>query len=504
MAKNRPSVYQKIRFRQESTANPRLFQAMDLLNMPLHDLTVRLEEELAENPFLELAEADSEEPLEADEQTPEDPEAEFDWEHILLEGFDAGGTRAQYEPTEYFEPTAVEAFDLRDHLREQTGLLRLDLRQSRIAEEIIGNINDAGFLSCPLDAIVQGLNGWLVEPKAMLRDQKEDVLAEVTEEDGEREAGEDSEQFLVPFTSGEVQEVLHVMQSLEPPGICARDLQDCLVIQMKRQDREDSLAGHIVRDCFDDLLNHRWADVARAMEASPKDVQRAYDEIAKLDPRPGRGFSTTPDRYVIPDLIVEYVAGEYMVFVNDTGLPRLRLARSYREVAMDRNQYEGENKEFISNKLNAAKWLIQIIERRRQTMLMVMRFIVDRQQDFFARGVQHLRPMTLQEVARHIEMAESTVSRVANEKYVQTPAGVFPLKYFFSGGLTTVTGENVSTRGVKAQVKALVDKEDPRRPLTDQEITNLLRSEGVRIARRTVAKYRDQMGIVTARMRKRI
>jgi len=193
-----------------------------------------------------------------------------------------------------------------------------------------------------------------------------------------------------------------------------------------------------------------------------------------------------------------------MVFVNDTGLPRLRLSRSYRAVVADREKFVGENREFIANKLNAAQWLIQVIEQRRQTMLKVMRYIVIAQLGFFEKGVQHLKPLTLRQVAEHIEMAESTVSRVTNDKYVQTPGGVFPLKFFFSGGLPTVTGRDISTRGVQARLRSLVDNEDQRRPLTDQAIVNLLKSEGIRIARRTVAKYRGRLGILPARMRRRV
>ncbi|HIF07257.1 MAG TPA: hypothetical protein EYQ64_10000 [Gemmatimonadetes bacterium] len=177
------------------------------------------------------------------------------------------------------------------------------------------------------------------------------------------------------------------------------------------------------------------------------DVQNVADEIAKLDPKPGMKFSADPERYIIPDLIVEMIDGEYMVFVNDTSVPRLRLTRSYRDVAQNPGQFKGENKEFISRKLNSANWIIQAIEQRRQTMLKVMAFIVDRQREFFELGVQHLKPLTLREVADHIEMHESTVSRVTNEKFVQTPRGVLSLKYFFSSGLATTSGEDISARG---------------------------------------------------------
>ena len=185
-------------------------------------------------------------------------------------------------------------------------------------------------------------------------------------------------------------------------------------------------------------------------------------------------------------------------------MPQLRLARSYQEVARDKHLFQGENRKFIKNKLNSASWMIQAIEQRRQTMLKVMHYIVERQRDFFENGVQHLRPLTLREVGDHIEMHESTVSRVTNEKYVETPRGVFSLKYFFSSGLSTTSGTDISARGVKAKMEALISGEDTRKPLTDMALVKLLRADGVKIARRTVAKYRDQLGILPARMRKRL
>jgi len=295
-----------------------------------------------------------------------------------------------------------------------------------------------------------------------------------------------------------------VIQRFDPPGVAARDLQESVQIQLRLLGMEDSLTYQIVCEHFENLLNHRWPDVAKALGVKPKDVQDAADEIAKLDPKPGLRYSADPERYIIPDLIVEKIDGEYMVFANDTNLPRLRLSRAYREVAQDKNQFKGDNKEFIANKLNSANWMIQAIEQRRQTMLKVMHFIVDRQLEFFERGVQHLKPLTLREVADFIEMHESTVSRVTNEKFVQTPRGVYSLKYFFSSGLSTTSGESISARGVRDKIEKLVDDENTSKPLTDQAIVEFLESDGVKIARRTVAKYRDQLGILPARMRKRV
>ncbi|HIF07364.1 MAG TPA: RNA polymerase factor sigma-54, partial [Gemmatimonadetes bacterium] len=307
-----------------------------------------------------------------------------------------------------------------------------------------------------------------------------------------------------PCSVSEVVVMLERVQTFDPAGVAARDLRESILIQLRILGREDSSTYRIAESHFDDLVNHRWADVAKELGLRPLDVQEVADEIAKLDPKPGMKYSADPERYIIPDFIVETIDGEYMVFVNDTNLPRIRLAQSYRNLARDKKLFQGENKEFVSRKLNSANWIIQAIEQRRQTMLKVMAFIVDRQREFFQHGVQHLKPLTLREVADHIEMHESTVSRVTNEKFVQTPRGVFPLKYFFSSGLRTTSGEDISARGVRDKIEKLVEDENVHKPLTDQKLVELLKTDGVKIARRTVAKYRNQLGILPARMRKRV
>ncbi|HSJ31660.1 MAG TPA: RNA polymerase factor sigma-54, partial [Longimicrobiales bacterium] len=394
------------------------------------------------------------------------------------------GRRQEYEEKEYFEPVSVESRDLYDHLRDQLVLLRLSPRQVLLGEEIIGNIDENGYLTCSLEEVVKGLNLWL-----------QDAGADWAEEEG----GE-----AVPFTLEDGDEMLRIIQAFDPAGIGARDLRECLVLQLQDFEMEDTLAYRIVREYFDQLINHRWSEISKDLSITPKDVQSAADEIAKLDPKPGLKYSAPPDNYITPDLIVEKIDGEYLVFLNDTSLPRLKLSRAYREIAKDKSKFKGENKEFISNKLNSANWMIQAIEQRRQTMLKVMNFIVDRQREFFEKGVQYLKPLTLREVAEVINMHESTVSRVTNEKFVQTPRGVLPLKFFFSSGLSTTSGEDVSARGIKAKIQKLVSDEEAKRPLTDQAIVNILKDEGIQIARRTVAKYRDQLGILSARMRKRV
>jgi RNA polymerase sigma-54 factor len=493
-------LYQGTTLKQEMKINPRLYQAMDLLYMPLLDLQAHLKQELLNNPFLEMSEVEAE-LLEGEKEKDEE---EIDWEEILLNGFEAGGRREEYEQREYYEPVSVASRDLGDHLHDQLTLLRLSDRELLLGEELIGNINDEGYLVCPLEAVIESLNEFL-------------------EEQGEEWSTSAAQ--LRPYSLEEAETLLTTIQGFDPPGIGARDMRECILLQLRdctvqevtrsrggieptpsevAETLEASLAYRIAHDYFDQLINHRWSEISKELSITPKDVQDAADEIAKLDPKPGLKYGSHEENYITPDLVVDKVGGDYLVFLNDTNLPRLKLSRTYREIAKDKKKFAGENKEFISNKLNSANWMIQAIEQRRQTMLKVMNFIVDRQRDFFEKGVQHLKPLTLREVAEVIDMHESTVSRVTNEKFVQTPRGVLPLKFFFSSGLSTTSGEEVSARGIKAQIEKLVAEEDPSKPLTDQAIVNILKKEGVQIARRTVAKYRDQLGILSARMRKRV
>src|SRR5215210_1854141 len=412
-------LQQSTQLKQELKINPRLYQAMDLLYMPLLDLQQHLKQELLNNPFLDLVEAeeDEEDEQEGEAAEPAQTEAEdersgeIDWEEILLDGFDtAGGRREEHEEREYFEPVTVATRDLSDHLRDQVSLLELTPRQTLLADEFIGNINDDGDLACGVEDIVRTLN---------------EVVTRAAEEAG-RETDD-----LPLYTIEEGERMLATVQTLDPPGVGAQDLRECLLLQLKEAGLEQSVPYRLVRDCFEELIAHRWSEISKRFGISPSDVQKAADEIKKLDPKPGLLYSAASDNYIIPDLIVDKIDSRYHVFLNDANLPRLKLSRAYQEIARDKKKFDGENKEFISNKLNSANWMIQAIEQRRQTMLKVMNYIVDRQREFFEKGVQMLKPLTLREVAEVINMHESTVSRVTNEKFVQTPRGVLPLKFFF-------------------------------------------------------------------------
>jgi RNA polymerase sigma-54 factor len=487
------------------------------------DLQQHLKQELLVNPFLELLEPEDEN-TEQQEKAPEtekeeaQKQDEMDWEEILLNGFDVGGTREQFEVQEYTEPVTVVTRNLSDHLREQLQLMELSPRQRLLAEEFLGNLNEEGYLAASLEEILASVNQ-LVESHVVGVDT-DDADTDIDEEQMSGGAEEQMEQLpagesdsSVPplvgssahlYTIAEAEAMLAVLQQLDPPGVGARDLRECLLLQLRELGDAGSLTYRLVAEAFDDLKAHRWNDLAKRFSVDPGAVQAAADQLARFDPKPGLKYSDRSDGYIIPDLIVEKIGDRYHVFLNDTGMPRLRLSRAYQEVARDKKKLTQENREFIAAKLNSANWMIQAIEQRRQTMLKVMNFIVDRQRDFFEKGIEYLKPLTLREVAEVINMHESTVSRVTNEKYVQTPRGVLPLKFFFSSALSTASGEDASARSIRAKLQKMVGEENPSKPLTDQQIVHLFQEQGIQIARRTVAKYRDQLGILPARMRKRV
>jgi len=526
----RTGLSQQTSMRQEMRVNPRLYQAMDMLYMPMMDLQQHLKQELLSNPFLELLEPEEEErtqePTAEQQKEQKDKEDEVDWEEILLNGFEVGGQREQYEQLEYTEPVTVETADLSDHLRDQLQMLDLTPRQQLLAEEFIGNINDDGYLSASLEEILDSINMLVASHhdertgaggQADLDAEDEDVIDGFLEAPTSHVAGMPATGPAVPAPSSwqhvppellygmrDAEEMLALVQRLDPPGIGARDLRECLLLQLREAQLTDSLIYRLVDEAFNDLLAHRWNELAKRFGVEPAKVQQAADGLARFDPKPGLKYANRGDAYVIPDLIVEKIDGQYRVFLNDTGVPRLRISRSYQEVARDKKKLTPENREFIAQKMNSANWMIQAIEQRRQTMLKVMNFIVDRQRDFFEKGVEYLKPLTLREVAEVINMHESTVSRVTNEKFVQTPRGVLPLKFFFSSALATSSGEDASARSIRAKLEKMVAEEEPKKPLTDQQIVHLFQEQGIQIARRTVAKYRDQLGILPARMRKRV
>jgi RNA polymerase sigma-54 factor len=415
----------------------------------------------AENSPDEEANKEAEDPSEEDQ---------IDWSDYMQDGLDRTYVPQSEAPAEFLEKVPVTRTTLAESLREQLHFLSLSKEHLALAEFLVGSLDDRGWLATPLDEIAQA-------------------------------TGRPME---------EIEAVLTVIQALEPVGVGARDLRECLLIQLEARGEKDTLAWRLIHDQFDNLVNRRFPEISRQLKVSVEEVQAAADVIATLNPRPGLQVSAEDPKYVVPDLLVERVDDEYVVLLNDRHLPRLRISSAYEGVLRERKKKsemdagEARTREYIQGKLNSARWLIQTIEQRRRTMIKVMNCIIREQREFFDKGIAFLRPLTLQQVARQIDMHESTVSRVCSGKYVQTPRGVFELKFFFSSGLETEGGEDVSARSAKDIIRTLIEEEDKTDPLSDQKIAELLHERGLRIARRTVAKYREQLNILPARFRRRV
>lgn len=465
----------RLRQVQRLVMTPKLQQAIKLLTMPALELQLKLKQELMINPMLEEPEDNEdlpEEELPAETSGGDDGELktredEIDWDAYLKDGFEMGA-RASGEHEELADrdeapgrvPVVRET--LPGYLLSQLRMVIDKDEDVKIGEFIIGNLDPDGFL-----------------------DISAEEIAKMLSIDEER-----------------VARVLAIIKTLEPPGVGARDLRECLLIQLAQARRENSLPWLIVRDHFDDLLQRRYPDLSRKLKRPIKDVQVAAEEIGRLDPRPGARFSSEEPHYIVPDLIVEKVDDDFVVQMNDRNVPRLRINRAYRQILSNARAENKEVRDYVKERLNSARWLIGTIDQRRRTMLKVMRAILDFQRDFFSGGIEHLKPLTLQQIADAVEMSESTVSRVTKGKYVQTPRGVFELKYYFSTGLKTDGGDAASSKTIRERIREMVDKEDKKKPLSDQHIAEMLKESGFNVARRTVAKYRGQLDILPARMRR--
>jgi RNA polymerase sigma-54 factor len=296
---------------------------------------------------------------------------------------------------------------------------------------------------------------------------------------------------------------LALIQTFYPAGVGARDLRECLLIQLQRQGKEHSVEYGIVAEHMDDLGRHRFPEIARRMAISAEEVQKAADNIARLNPRPGQVFAAAPQNYVLPDVVVEKVDGEYQISFNNEQIPHLRISNLYKDIIASGNTQTSDVKDYIRDKIRSGKFLIRSIHQRQQTIMNIAQQIVSRQRDFLDFGTSHLKPMTMAEVAETVGVHETTVSRAVSGKYMATPQGVFEMKYFFTGGYQTATGESLSNTSVKQAVLDLVKHENGSAPLSDHEIVEILSERGIPIARRTVAKYRSELNILPSHMRRK-
>lgn len=456
----------QITLQQRLTMTPRLQQALKLLQVPTLELQQILKQELQQNPMLEevddVVEAEDDQEAKSEEETQKE-DSSVDWDEFWNDTYDSSFRGSEDRSQEFKERVPVTRVGLSELLESQLRQIISSPEQIEIGQFIIGCIDDDGYMRVPVEELAGDLNKPVEQ----------------------------------------VEEVLALIQTFDPPGVGSRSREQCLLIQLRARGIESAIAEAILKDHFQDFLQRRYADIAKALKTSPEQVQIAADYIATLNPNPGSQISGEDPMYVIPDLIVERVNDDYEVFLNDKNVPRLRISARYRELLRQNKGSKDPAGSFIKGKLNSARWLIQTIEQRRRTMIKVMRCIVDEQRAFLDRGIAHLKPLTLQQVASRIGMHESTVSRVTSNKYAQTPRGVFLLKYFFSSSLERDGGEDVSAKSVRNLIKEFIDQEEKKSPLSDQAIADMLHERGFKIARRTVAKYREQMNILSARQRRR-
>jgi len=469
-----------VRLQQRLVMTPALQLAIKLLQLNRLELEATLQQEMVENPVLEEGEEPEEQTV-ADraevEEAAEKPDEAAAGTEELGDNFDADEFFAKmfdYQPTSPnmreqgeappFENTLTASPSLVDHLVWQLEMTSLGPGQMAVCQAILGNLDESGYLRASCEEIAE----------------------------------------MGPWPVLEVQRVLALVQELDPLGVAARDLRECLFLQLERLGAERGLPGIIVRDHMDALTAHRFKEIARVTHARVEEISAAVDIIRALNPKPGQQFNSESPRYIVPDVYVRKDGDDYIATVNDDGLPKLRVSRLYREMLRADSGLSKQASEYLQEKMRSALWLIKSYGQRQRTIGKVAASILVYQHDFFDHGIAALRPMVLRDVAEDIGMHESTVSRVVNGKYMHTPQGLFEMRFFFHSGLGHASGSDVSSVSVKDKVKKLIESEEARKPMSDAAIAGRLKQGGLVIARRTVAKYREEMRIPASRARRTI
>jgi len=486
-----------LKLTQRLVMTPSLQQAIKLLQMTRTELEGVITQEMTENPTLEEARLETpEEPPAPEEREKEQKEDELDHEESLenidldeffgdyMEGSGYASIR-EYREAPPLENTLSREPDLYDHLLWQLHMTDVPARKRELAELIIGNLDPQGFLVADLEEI------------------------RALDDDPPEAEGVTNGDAWCPYSIEEVEEALALVQSLDPPGVGYPTLRESLIAQLDAADalsEVDELARVMLVEHWDLFLKRQYPVVAKKLGVPLHDLEPAVERIKQLETRPGRAFNTERAHYIEPDVYVRRVGDEWVIQINDDGMPRLRVSRSYRKMlaTMRRENRQAEAQQFIKDKIRSAVWLIKSIDQRQRTIYKVANSIVHQQQEFLEHGIDRLRPMVLRDVAEDIGMHESTVSRVVSNKYIHTPRGVLPMKYFFHSGIDREYGEEISSLTVKRKIQQMIDNEDPKRPLSDSELMRMLNREGIQIARRTVAKYRDELNIPSSTDRKQI
>ena len=446
---------------QRLVMTPELRQAIQLLQFTSLELNEYLEEQLESNPLLEIEE--SPEDYENIEEITKEVE-EIDWKEFLdnYDDFSYTGPREKKENEVNFDGFITYSSSLKEYLYLQLNLNFSDGLEKSIGEFIIENIDENGYMITTIEDICDEFN--------------------ISIEVGEK--------------------VLHQIQHFDPVGVGARNLEECLIIQLRDKKVDDEKIYLVVENYLEDVGHNRLNKISKELNIELKEVQDICDFIKTLEPKPGRAFSAESEevKYIKPDVTLQYVDGEYIIILNDVAGPRLNISKFYRELISSSD--DQNTTEFLTQKLNSALWIIKSIEQRRMTIYNVVNSILKFQEEFFKKGEKALKPLTLKDVAEDIGVHESTVSRATSGKYIQTPRGLFELKYFFTTGISSNKGD-ISATSIKAQIKDLIEDEDPKKPYSDQQIANILNAKSIDISRRTIAKYRDEMDIPSSSLRRR-
>lgn len=464
---------------QKLILSPQMQQAIKILQLPLMELRNEIQQELATNPLLEeidkektaLENKNTEPEKEQEERQKEiDFKEEFDklskldeeWkEYFRQSSYYKRRSNQEEEQRKYFEDSITIKESLPDHLIKQLHVSAPTDKIKKIGEVVIGNIDNNGYLQVA-----------------------DEEIAKVT--------GENLD---------DVEDAIDLIQKFHPIGVGARNLKECLFIQLLRLGKGTSPAALIVNNHLKELGKRKYPQIAKALKTSPSEIQKAADMIATLEPKPGRMFSSDNNNYVIPDIAIEKIEGEYKVILNNDRIPRLHISNLYKNL-MNAESIPTATKEYIKEKVKAGMWFIKNIHQRQQTTYNIVKVIVTVQKDFLDKGVAFLQPLTMHEVAEQIGVHESTVSRALANKYVQTPQGILELKFFFASKLETFSGEMVSSTNLKDKIDQIVKEEDHKNPLSDQQIVEILAKDGFKLARRTVAKYRKELNILPSNLRK--
>jgi RNA polymerase sigma-54 factor len=435
---------------------------------PLLELDTEIEEELEQEEVEELKEEKEENPEEETDPNEKEPELqekeEIDWDTVLNDENNYEIKLPKEQPEEDIEHPEPAPITLMDHLMEQLHLASLSPLEMEIGEYLLWCIDDVGYLTCDAETIAENFN----------------------------------------VTVEEVEKVLKVIQHFDPVGIGARNLRECLLIQLEEKTPRDELSIRMLQECYEDFSNKRYEKIAKKLEISLEQVKQIMETVAKLNPKPGERYVSEVENIIVPDVVVENVDGKLHVNLNDWNMPRLRINESYKLLLKDKDKVNKETRDYIRQRLESARWLINSIYQRRSTILRVMESIVKHQKEFFEKGKEFLKPMILKDIAEDVSLDISTVSRVTSGKYVQTDFGIYELKYFFSERMETADGDDVSNKIIKEKIKGIIEKEDSKKPYNDEEISDMLRKDSFIVARRTVAKYREQSMIPVARLRRKI